>query len=216
MRWTTAALALIAVLALSSAVEAQTEEAPAPLDEPTIVGIVGGWAVNEGLWTPEAEGESVGGMILGGFVNARTPASWFSVRAEVMWVQRGFDVTSSVGGDPLVGGVRSDYITVAIHPRASLALGPLRLHLAAGPTLDQLVQSRVDSSLAPILFRDIPTVFGVGLGAGVGATVAGRYRVELEARFFEGLGDAYSGDFISVRNRSLEFLTRVGIPKPGS
>jgi len=92
----------------------------------------------------------------------------------------------------------------------------VRVHLAAGPTLDQLVQSRVDASLGPILYRDIPTVFGVGLGAGVGGTVAGRYRVELEARFFEGLGDAYSGDFVSVRNRSLEFLTRVGIPKPGS
>jgi len=215
VRWTTATLALIAALALASEADAQTEGAPDLVGEPTIVGIVGGWAINEGLWTPEAEGESVGGVILGGFVNARTPASWFSVRAEVMWVQRGFDVTS-VGGDPLTGGVRSDYITFAIHPRASVALGPVRLHLAGGPTLDQLVQSRVDSSLGPILYRDVPTVFGVGLGAGLGGIVASRYRVELEVRFFEGLGDAYSGDFISVRNRSLEFLTRVGIPKPGS
>ena len=214
MRWTPVALGLMAVLVCSSGLEAQADDTAGSTKEPTIVGIVGGWNINDGIWKPGAESESVGGIILGAFVIARTPAPWFAIRAELTWVQRGVDVTGSIGDDPALGGVRSDYLTVAIHPRASMAVGPLRVHIAAGPTVDQLVRSRIDSSLAPILFRDISTVFGVGLGAGVGGTVADRYRVEVEARVFEGLGDAYSGDFVSVRNRSLEFVTRVGIPRP--
>lgn len=35
--------------------------------------------------------------------------------------------------------------------------------------------------------------------------------VGLEGRIFEGLGDAYSGDFVSLRNRSWEVVARFGI-----
>ena len=49
MKWTTATIALIAALALASRADAQTEGAPDPIGEPTIVGIVGGWAINQ-LW----------------------------------------------------------------------------------------------------------------------------------------------------------------------
>ena len=180
--------------------------------EPTIVGATVGWNVNDGIWKPEAEIETVGGIVLGGFVNAATSLPWFRVRAEILWTQRGLDIVD--GGSVPAGSVRADYLTFAVHARASTSAGPLTLHVAAGPTVDQTLQRRVDSQLGPVLNREVGTAFGVHAGAGVGFTVVQRYRVEFEARWFEGLSDAHAGDFLSVRNRSLEFLTRVGIPRP--
>ncbi len=187
----------------------QASDAPSA-SEPTIVGIVAGWAVNDGIWKPEADTETVGGIVLGAFGQAATPLSWFAVRAEILWSQRGLDVVDGAGAP--AGSVRADFLGFALHARAFRALGPVRLHLAAGPTVDQTLQRRVDSALTPALNREVGPTFGVHIGAGLGVTVADRYRVELETRWLEGLSDAHAGDFLSARNRSLEFLTRVGIP----
>jgi hypothetical protein len=213
MRRSLALLLAMAPLTPSTGL-AQSQPRPTGATEPTVLGIVVGYNRSEGLWTPESESESVGGVMLGGFVNAKTPVSWFSVRAELLWVQRGNDVMGSIEGEPLVGGVRSDYVTISVHPRASVGVGPIRLHVAAGPTLDQLISSRLDTTLGSAALADVGTVFGVGAGVGIGATVGRRYRVEVEGRVFEGLGDAYSGDFVAMRHRSYELVARVGIPRP--
>jgi hypothetical protein len=118
-----------------------------------------------------------------------------------------------IGGVPTPGGVRSDYLTFTLHPRVSTSLGPLRIHLAGGPVLETLLQSRVDPSLAPII-QGTSTIFGLSGGAGLGMRVAGRYRVEVEARVFRGFTDAYSGLAVSTQNRALEVVARVGIPRP--
>ena len=209
-------LCLVAFLTLGSGttslLAAQEGAEQGEANEPTIVGATVGWNVNDGIWKPEAETETVAGIVLGGFVNAATALPWFRVRAEILWTQRGLDIVD--GGSVPAGSVRADYLTFAVHARASTSAGPLTMHLAAGPTVDQTLQRRVDSQLGPALNREVGTAFGVHVGAGVGFTVAQRYRIELEARWFEGLSDAHAGDFLSVRNRSLEFLTRVGIPRP--
>ena len=205
---------LVAAGLLSSTLSAQETDVSGRPAEPTIVGVTGGWNVNDGLWKPEAGTETVGGIVLGGFVNAATSLSWFGVRAEILWTQRGLDVVDDAGAP--AGSVRADYLTFAIHARAATDVGPVRFHLAAGPTVDQTVQRRVDAQLGPALNREVGTAFGVHAGAGAGFTVAERYRIELEARWFEGLSDAHAGDFLSVRNRSFELLTRVGIPRPRS
>jgi len=213
------ALLLVALVGLPVSAASQSgpeAEEVAAAAEPTVFGVVAGYNTSRGVWSPDSESESVGGLMLGGFVNAKTPAPWFSVRAELLWVQRGNDVAGTVEGEPLIGGVRSDYVTISVHPRASFALGPIRLHLAAGPTIDQLVNSRLDPTLSSVALADVGTVFGVGAGAGLGTTLAGRYRIEVEARVFEGLGDAYSGDFVSMRYRSFEVVARVGIPRSPS
>jgi hypothetical protein len=200
-----------AKLLFSSALAAQESALPSAA-EPTIVGVTGGWNVNDGIWKPDAETETVGGVVLGGFVNAATSLSWFAVRAEILWTQRGLDVVDDAGAP--AGSVRADYLTFALHARAATNVGPVRFHIAAGPTVDQTLQRRVDAQLGPALNREVGTAFGVHGGVGAGFTVADRYRIELEARWFEGLSDAHAGDFLSVRNRSLELLTRVGIPRP--
>jgi hypothetical protein len=194
-------------LALPAALSAQVER------EPTIVGVVAGYVMNEGVWKPASESTPAGGVLLGGFANAATPIPWFAVRAELMWAQRGDDVDLVIGGVPTPGGVRSDYLTFTLHPRVSTSLGPLRIHLAGGPVLETLLQSRVDPSLAPII-QGTSTIFGLSGGAGLGMRVAGRYRVEVEARVFRGFTDAYSGLAVSTQNRALEVVARVGIPRP--
>ena len=69
----------------------------------SIVGVVGGWVTNEQVWRSEYDTESVDGLQLGGFLNAATPVSWFRMRAEFMWTQRGGTVSGDLNGEPLIG-----------------------------------------------------------------------------------------------------------------
>lgn len=203
-----------APVGLVAALTAAALSAPAALEaqQPrTLVGAVGGWVQNRHVWSPSSDTERVGGVLVGVFLRARTPAPWLSVHAEALWTQRGGDVFDDVDGQILQGSIRTDYLTLVVHPRLSVAVGPLGLHVAAGPTIDQVVRGRLDPGLRMVLEDETPTVFGVGVGAGVG-TVVGAVHAEVEARLFEGLGDAYSGAFVSARNRSLELLARVGVP----
>ena len=209
----------VTVLAAPGASPLRAQEAPdagaspsAGTAEPSVVGVVGGWNLNDGIWKPDAGSERVGGIVLGGFVNASTPVGWFAVRAEILWTQRGLDVVDDAGAP--AGAVRADYLTLGVHARASRSVGPVRVHVAAGPTVDQTLRRRVDAQLGPALNQEVGTAFGVHAGAGLAFPVAERYRVELEARWFEGLSDAHAGDFLSVRNRSFEIVTRVGVARP--
>lgn len=177
----------------------------------SIVGVTVGRVVNEHLWQPDTESDRVGGFVLGAFVNAATPAPWFSVHAEAAVTQRGGDVSGSPSGEPFTGGIRADYLTVSVHPRASIALGRVALHVKAGPSIDQVLRSRLSTALAPVL-QEASMIFGISAGVGLSATVSGPWVTEVEARVVEGLGDAYSGPFVSARNRSFEFVLRVGRP----
>lgn len=183
--------------------------------EPTLVGVVVGVAGTTSIWKPAADVEREGGVVLGAFLTAATPIPWFAIRAEGTITQRNSDVLAVSGDQTIRGGVRTDYVTAAIHARVTAGLGPLRIHATAGPTIDQILRSRLDPNLRPVIDRESSMVLGAGASVGLGATVSGRYRVEVEARVFEGLGDAYSGDFVQMRNRSVEFVARVGIPRPG-
>ena len=178
----------------------------------TVAGVVGGYTTTEVLFRPDAETDEVGGLLIGAFVDAQTPVEWLSIRAEGAYTQRGGDVLADAQGLPLNGGMRTDYVSVTVQARAALALGSVRLHVAVGPTIDQLIRSRLDASLEQLLDREHPTVFGVGAGIGIGGWVTARVFAEIEARIVEGLGDAFSGDFISVRHRSTAIVARVGVP----
>lgn len=182
--------------------------------EPSIVGVVAGYATTTGIWKPASDSEKKGGAIIGAFINAATPIPWFSIRAEGTISQRNSDVTADSGGQTVRGGLRTDYFSFAVHTRVSAGVGPIRVHAAAGPTIEQILRSRLDANLRSVLDNESSTVFGASASVGLGTTLAGRYRVEIEARVFEGLGDSYSGNFVQMRNRSVEFVTRVGIPRP--
>ena len=199
---------VIALAVAPSRVDAQTD--------PTRLGVVVGYASNDQIWKPSVPAEGTGGVVLGAFLNAATPVGWLSIYVDGTWVQRGGDVAGTVQGQEVVGGLRADLLSISIRPRANLPLGRARLFLAAGPAIDQSIRVRKDPGLTQVLDNEVASSFGVGVGSGIGVTLDERFALELEARLFEGLGDAASGPFVSVRNRSFEVVGRVGIVRPGA
>lgn len=181
-------------------------------DPTNFVGIVGGYTSTEQVWSPDVPVEQVGGVAVGAFLNVQAPPRWLSFTAEAVYTQRGSDVVLDVEGTPVPGGVRADYLTLAVEARASLPVGPLRAHLGVGPLYDVLLRSRLDPQLAQAFDMERTAPFGVTAGAGLGGRVRGRWLAEVEARVVEGLQSAYEGDFVSVRNRSYELIVRIGVP----
>jgi hypothetical protein len=180
----------------------------------TVVGLMGGYSKTRQTWKPETPVERVGGLTIGGFAHATTPVGWLSVIAEGAYTRRGGDIMGDGEGQLETGAIRSDYLTMSVHGRASLGVGPARVHFSAGPTIDQLMRSRLDPSLVRVLENEGSTVFAVTAGLGVGIWIGERVFAEVEGRVVEALSDAYSGGFHSVKNRSKELVARVGIPLP--
>lgn len=178
----------------------------------TIVGIVVGQATTTQIWKPPEATETYSGLVLGVFADAATPRSGLSARAEFSYTQRGGDVALEVGGQPVSGSLRMDYLTIAIHLKLSRAFGPVHAHVVLGPTLDQLLRSRLDPLLAQVFDEETPTVFAVAVGGGLGVWISDRLFADFEVRLTEGLSDAHEGAFTRVRNRSVEGLLRVAIP----
>lgn len=183
----------------------------------TRVGVVGGYGSTDQVWTPAMTTEPVGGVVIGAFVNASTPSDWLSITLEGTYTQRGGDVVVYLPGGPDEGSrsaIRADYLTISVQPRGTVAFGPVDLHLTTGPVLDQLIRSRTSAELRPELGDGRGTVFAWSAGIGAGASITERTHAELEVRLVRGLGDAYDGDFVTVRNRSIEFVGRLGLPWP--
>lgn len=204
-------MVLILILVLVSAPPPASAQA-----RPITVGGLAGWVQNSPVWNRDFETESVGGVVLGAWVNVPTPAPWFSVTAEATFTQRGSGTVLDPGEVPGALGtspIRTDYLTASVLPRGTVALGPVRLHVATGPTMDLLLRSRVDAVLDPELDDAATGVFAWTAGVGLGADVAPGWVAEVEVRLVEGLGSAYSGDIGDLRNRSIEFVARVGVER---
>lgn len=178
----------------------------------TVVGVLAGAVRTTQLWTPSAEGESHDGLIAGAWAEAPTPAAWLTIAVEGAYTQRGGDVELESGGQPATGGIRMGYLTIGVRVVARRAVGPVSAWVTLGPTLDQVLSRRIDPVLAQIFEDETPTVFGVTAGGGVAARLSDGLLVGVEVRVTEGLGDAHQGTSISVRNRSVEAVLRVGVP----
>tara|TARA_Y100000817_G_C16855022_1_gene543620 strand:- start:946 stop:1458 length:513 start_codon:yes stop_codon:yes gene_type:complete len=165
--------------------------------------------MNEQVWNSEYQTEKVGGVQVGGFLNARTSVPWFEMRAEFMWTQRGGSVVGDLRGGELIGEARTDYMTVAVQPRFAARLGLVEVFATAGPVIDVVLRNRFSPELG-LGLQEVAQVFGAGVGAGFAATLPSSFHAEIEARVFEGLGDAYSGDFVSAKNRSSGLVLRFG------
>ncbi len=202
LRWPVALAAACA--AHASGVEAQ--------EVGTVVGLVGGLSRTEQIWKPSAAADEHVGVVAGAFAEVPTTLGGISVRAEGAVTRRGGDVTLEAGGEPASGRIRSTYLTVSVHGVLSRWLGPVRASVAVGPTFDQLLSSRLDPILGQALDEEKAVVLGLAAGAGLGGWVADRVRVQVDVRIVEGLSDAYDGNFVSARNRSLEGLARVAVP----
>jgi len=179
----------------------------------TVVGVVGGYAGNDADWTPASDNEEVGGLVLGAFADVGTSLGWLSVLAEGGYTRRGSDVLGGgASGDEVDGAVRADYLSFSLRPGAAIEFQRIRLRLSAGPTLEQLVRSRLTPGLDVVLDEPGGPAFGVTAGVGLGFITGLGRSVEVEARLFEGLSDAYTGDFRSVHFSAWEVVGRVGVP----
>jgi hypothetical protein len=152
------------------------------------------------------------GIVIGGFLEVPVTGR-LSIRAGAEYVQRGATIERDTEGRPADGEVRTDYASFPIHLKISGSLGALRLHIACGPTVEQLLRSRKDPVLALVLDEDHPVVVGLAVSAGAGLHLSDRFVPELEVRLTEGLSKAHAGSFVTVRNRSVEVLLRVGVPR---
>ena len=202
-------VALLAVFALVAAF-------PRPVSaqgEGTVVGIEIGQATTTQLWKPPTvPTEKYGGFVVGAFADAATPRSGLSIRAEGAYTERGGDAVLDVAGQPVSARLRMGYLTIAVHLKLSRSFGPASAHVALGPTIDQVLRRRLDPILSQVFEEETPTVFSVTIGGGLGVWATERLFVEVDLRLTEGVSDAHDGDFITVRNRSVEGLLRVGVP----
>jgi hypothetical protein len=198
--------ALALALAFGSVPELRAQESG------TVVGVLAGAVRTTQLWTPEAEGTHHDGLIAGAWAESSTPAGWLAVGVEGAYAQRGGDVELEVGGQPAAGALRMGYLSFGVRLVARRAVGPVTGYAVVGPTLDQVLSRRVDPVLAQVFEDETPTVFGVTVGGGITARLSEGLVAGAELRLTEGLGDAHQGASISVRNRSVEAVLRVGVP----
>jgi opacity protein-like surface antigen len=174
-------------------------------------GLVGGYTSTEHVWSPSADTERVGGVLVGGFVDVQTPLDWLTAGVEMAYTQRGSDVLLGEDDAPSPGGIRTDFLTFAVRARAGLGLGRARFHVVAGPVADFVVRSRLDPLLGQVLDEERQAPFGVVVGAGAGLRITDTVVADVEARLTEGLQSSYAGDLISARHRSQELVLRVGM-----
>ena len=175
-----------------------------------INGFTVGRTASQQLWKPTVVGADRTGILLGLFGEVPLPGRVFRIRAEGNYVQRGGLVSGDFEGVPLNGEVRSEYLSFVLQVKFARSLGPVYAFIAAGPTLERLLRTRQDALLAQVLEQERDPVFNAAASGGVGFRISPALIVEVEARWVRGLSPAYSGSFLTVKNRSLELLLRVG------
>jgi hypothetical protein len=166
------------------------------------------------LWSGPFSSERDTGFTFGVNVDVPTPVHHLSVRVELGYARRGSSVWDRAV-DPEgenAALVRSHYLSLPIHGKLNLALGPTTVFLFAGPTFELLLETECSQDLCSVLYEERPTVFGLSMGSGISLDAWGRVRTDLEVRVMEGLSNAYQPDFSDVRYRSLEFLIRASFP----
>ena len=166
----------------------------------------------EQLWKPEAETARVAGPIVALWADVATGVGWLRLVAEGAYTQRNGDVVVDQGGQEGMGGVRTHLLSVGVHLALARRLGRVRVHALAGPTIDQVLSAKLDPVLSQVLEEESTVVFGLSVGGGAGVWLGERLFLAADARLMENLGDAFSGNFTSFRNRSLEYRLVAGVP----
>jgi hypothetical protein len=179
---------------------------------PGIVGVFAGRIAARQLWADPIATEAVTGITAGIFVEAQTPLSFLSIRAEAGYAAKGTEAWD-VSSDPdrlTPARVRTHYLTVPIHGKVGVGLGPLSVYLFGGPTVDFLLATDCSEPFCQFIRDEKGAVLNAAIGGGVELDAPGGYRVGVEGRITEGLGEAYLGEFDSARNRSTALLIRLG------
>jgi hypothetical protein len=211
-------LGLVGVLCLSLLaripVAAQDDQSGPEVRDWGTLGIFLGQTSSRQLWSGPVASDGLSGWSGGVFIDAQTPLPFLSVRAEAGYAGRG-GVVWDEDQDPerrSEATVRSHYLSVPVHGKVGIGVGPLLGYLFAGPTVDFLLASQCSKEFCQTVREEKGAVVNVAIGGGVGAELPGGLLLSLEVRHTEGLSDAYQGTPGSARNRSREVLVRVGRP----
>ncbi len=147
------------------------------------------------------------GFLAGAFAQVATPLRWAGVLAEASFVRRG-------GRFPLEGGqtgeVQVDYLVFGVAPVARRQLGPIRIFVYGGPSLETYLQTRAAAELSAAYREPSDQIFSVQIGGGVQAELKRGVVLRLEARHVEGLSPAFDSAAGELRHRSRELLLRLG------
>ncbi|MEZ4416929.1 MAG: hypothetical protein R3E10_14355 [Gemmatimonadota bacterium] len=197
------ALALGPLLALAAPLRAQ---------ERAEVGVQAGIAQSRQLWDAPYQTDRISGLVMGAFADVRLPAPSLSLLGGMALVRRGTEVWNAQTDPDRTGSgtLEVDYLSVSLHFKARVQVGPASAFLLAGPTLEQFLRANRTATLNTLLERETGTVLAATAGTGLAFEVGRSTRVGLEARVTEGLNSAFDGVAGSVTNRSWEVLLRVG------
>ena len=180
----------------------------------TTVGVVAGVTSSRQIWGGSGASAAAEGILLGVYVRVPTPLPHLAARAEMSYAQRGglLSERELQAEQPLSARVRAHYLSFPVHLETSWELGPVRLFAFGGPTLEITQQTSADPSVIQVMGVERISLLGVGYGAGFGGPLPGGLEGSLEVRGLEGISEAYDEGPVSIRNRSFEFLLRVGFP----
>jgi len=177
-------------------------------------GIQAGRTRSELLWDgPDGTGMA-SGVTVGMALQVQTPLSYFSVRPELAYVQRGTVVREAVedpAGRPQVRA-RSHYLSLSILGRLAARFWKTSFYVLAGPTVDHLLETECSADLCQLFLDERPSVLAVTVGMGGALAVGDGVEGDLEIRLSEGLTEAYRMTRFGARYRSIELILRTRFP----
>lgn len=150
--------------------------------------------------------ESRTGFMAGAYVNIGVPMSPISIQPEVLYTQKGAEMSGTVGGEPITSTTKLDYIEIPVLAKFSFAPGPVTPHVYFGPYLGFNVSAEAETEAAgQSATQDIKdSVKGTDFGVVVGAeaeiskfNVGVRYGAGLTEISEDG-GDGKNGVFSIV------------------
>jgi opacity protein-like surface antigen len=100
---------------------------------------------------------------------------------------------------------RVDYLSIPILVKARFSTPVIVPYLVAGPRFDILLSMKGDG-FDVVVDKFKTSEFGATLGFGVEVTFWHPIGVLAEFRYNPSFGDAFSSNFLRVKNRSLDFL----------
>ncbi len=150
-------------------------------------------------------------------VYAELPYSkYLSADAEIQYTQKGmkYSIPVTTASQPDGSGQyytispRIDYISIPILAKLRLPLAAVAPYLIIGPRFDFLI-SRSGGSLDAAISQFDRMDYGLTLGAGVELNSIFPYGLLAEFRYNFNSYDSYKSQYLSVRNRSMDFLVGV-------
>jgi hypothetical protein len=140
---------------------------------------------------------------------------YLSVVAEVQYTQKGMKWTIPITtetqpdgtGEYVTRSPRVDYVSIPVLAKVRFSTPIAMLYILAGPRFDFLIYKNADG-FDPIVHKFENSDFGATLGFGVERELS-HFSILAEIRSNPNLKDSFNNEFLTVRNRSWDFVVGV-------